>query len=91
MKAITSWQCLSVKSSNLERETIGWVIRISACLQTRLVGREGTADLVRASQEAHRESLAQECLGLRQQVGEGAVREMQLRAELEVCPVLSHR
>ncbi|KAK9850808.1 hypothetical protein WJX84_002450 [Apatococcus fuscideae] len=54
-----------------------------ADLQTRLMGREGAGEAVRASQEVHRESLLQECSGLRLQVGEGAVREIQLKAELE--------
>ncbi|KAK9868587.1 hypothetical protein WJX84_002793 [Apatococcus fuscideae] len=56
-------------------------------LQTRLVGREEAGEAVRASQEAHRESLLQECAALRLQTGEGAVREMQLRAELETARV----
>ena len=53
------------------------------------MGREGAGEAVRASQEVHRESLLQECSGLRLQVGEGAVREIQLKAELEVQMILA--
>ena len=53
-------------------------------MQTRLVGREEAGEAVRASQEAHRESLLQECAALRLQSGEGTVREMHLKAEIEV-------